>query len=36
MMQSDAEKTDCTVKSSAINTHSSELPFKSWVTCSVH
>jgi hypothetical protein len=36
MMQSDAKKTDCTVKSSAMNMHCSELPFKSWVTCNVH
>jgi hypothetical protein len=35
-MQSDAEKTDRTLQSSAMNMHSSELPFKSWVICSVH
>jgi len=29
-MQSDGEKTDPALKSSAINMHSSELPFKSW------
>jgi hypothetical protein len=34
--QSEAEKTDGTLKSSAMNMHSSELHFKSWVICSVH